>query len=108
MVNDVLSTMPDNFSDHQLTQFSALPTSYAHIFAYKPGDLGQTSVLNHWIETNGNPIRQAVRRVPLPQRNEIRRLLTEMQEKTSFPHQKALGNPILFLYQRRMILFAFA
>ena len=86
VVNDVLSTIPDTFSDHQLTQFSALRSSYAHIFAYKPGDLGRTNVLNHRIETNGNPIRQAVRRVPLPQRDEIRRLLTEMQEKTSFPH----------------------
>ena len=65
VVDDVLSTMPDTFSDHQLTQFSALLTSYAHIFAYKPGDWPNECVESS-DETNGNPIRQAVRRVPLP------------------------------------------
>ena len=106
VVNDVLSTMPDTFSDHQLTQFSVLLTSYAHIFAYKSGDLGRTNLLNHRIETNGNPIRQAVRRVPLPQRDEIRRLLTEMQEKNIIAPSKALGHTLLFLYQRT-VLFTF-
>ena len=98
VVNDVLSTMPDSFSDHQLTQFSALLTSYAHIFAYKSGDLGRTNLLNHRIETNGNPIRQAVRRVPLSQRDEIRRLLTEMQEKNIIaPSKSPWASPIVLV-----------
>ena len=98
VVDDVLSTMSDTFSDHQLTQFSALLTSYAHIFAYKPGYLGRTNVLNHRIETNGNPVRQAVRRVPLPQRDEIKILLTEMQEKYIIaPSKSPWASPIVLV-----------
>ena len=91
VLHDVLSTMPDTFSDYQLAQFSALLTSYAHIFAYKPGDIGRTDVLNHRIETNGSPIHQAVRRVPLPQRDEIKKLLTDMQKKDHCSIKKPLG-----------------
>jgi len=40
VLDDAPSAMPDIFSDHQLTQFSSLLTSYAHIFACKLGDLG--------------------------------------------------------------------
>jgi len=108
VLDDVLSTMQDTFSDYQLAQFSALLTSYAHIFAYKPGDIGRTDVLSHRIETNGNPIRQAVRRVPLPQRDEIKKLLTDMQEKRSLLHRKAPGHLRSFSCQKRMVLFASA
>ena len=84
--------------DYQLAQFSALLTSYAHIFAYKPGDIGRTDVLSHRIETNGNPIRQAVRRVPLPQRDEIKKLLTEMQEKKIIaPSKSPWASPIVLV-----------
>jgi len=98
VIDDVLNTMPDTFSDHQLTLFSALLSSYAHIFAYKHGDLGRTDVLNHRIETSGSPIRQPVRRVPLPQRDEIKRLLTEMQEKNIIaPSKSPWASPIVLV-----------
>jgi len=41
----------------------------------------QNWFVTHQIETSGNPVRQAVRRVPLPKREEVKKLLTEMQEK---------------------------
>ena len=57
--------------------------------------------LNHWIETNGKPIRQAVRRVPLPQKDEIKRLLTEMQEKNTIaPSKSPWASPIVLVLKK--------
>ena len=54
--------------------------------------------MNHRIETNGNPIRQPVRRVPLPQRDEIKKLLTEMQEKNIIaPSKSPWASPIVLV-----------
>ena len=55
--------------------------SFAHIFALKPDDLGRTDVLKRRIETGDTPIRQGVRQLPLPKRDEVKKLLSEMQQK---------------------------
>jgi len=94
----ILGKMPDSLTDHQLRKFSALLTSYSHLFAFKPSDLGRTNVLSHRIETTGKPIRQAVRRVPLPQREEVKRLLTEMQQKEVItPSKSPWASPIILV-----------
>ena len=66
VLNNVLSTMPETLTDHELEQFCAFISSFAHTFATKSDNLGRTSILKHKIEINGNLIRQAVRRLPLP------------------------------------------
>ena len=98
ILGDVLAKVSDAFSEHQLTQLSALLTSYSHVFAVKSGNLGRTNVLTHRIETAGNPVRQAVRRVPLPQREEVKKMLAEMQEKDIIaPSKSPWASPIVLV-----------
>jgi len=66
--------MPDTLTGHQMKQFGALITSFAD-------ELGRTNILKHRIETTSNPIWQGVRRLPLPKRDEVNKLLNKMQEK---------------------------
>ena len=98
ILSSILGAMPNSLTEHQLRQFSALLTSYAHLFALKPDDLGRTNVLSHRIETTGNPVRQAVRRVPLPQRDEIKKMIAEMQEKEIIaPSKSPWASPIILV-----------
>jgi len=68
VLNNIMQNMPTDLNQHQLQQLSALLTHYAHIFAINSDDLGRTNIVSH------KRIRQPVRRVPLPQRDEIKRL----------------------------------
>jgi len=70
--------MPETLTGHKLKQVCALICSFVHIFATKSKDLGRTANLKHKIETSGNPICQAVRRLPLSKWDEVRKLLCEM------------------------------
>ena len=98
VLSNVLSTMPETLTDYELKQFCALISSFAHIFATKSDDLGRTSILKHKIETSGNPIRQAVRRLPLPKRDEVRKLLCEMQQKKIIaPSKSPWASPIILV-----------
>lgn len=73
-------------------------SQYAHIFATNPDNLDRTNVLSHRIDTEGAPIRQGVRRVPLPQREEIRKLLKEMQERDIIvPSKSPWASPIVLV-----------
>jgi len=55
-------------------------------------------MLSHRIETCGGPIRQPVRQVPLPQSDEIKRLLTEMQDKDIItPTKSPWASPIVLV-----------
>jgi len=38
-------------------------------------------LLAHQIETSGKPIWQAVRRIPIPHKQEVKKLLSEMRQK---------------------------
>ena len=77
----VLEKMPDYLTDQELKQFSALLTSYAHLIAVKPNDLGRINMLTHQMEITRKPVRQAVRKIPIPQRQEVKKLLSEMRQK---------------------------
>jgi len=81
ILDSVLSKVSYSFPEYKLAKLCALLTSYSHVFATKSGNLGQTDLLTHRIETRRNPVRQAVRRAPLPKREEVKNLLAEMQEK---------------------------
>ena len=98
ILNKMIERIPANLNDHQAKQFLMVLTKYVHIFADNPNDLGRTNVLSHCIETTGSPIRQGVRRVPLPQRENIKRLLKEMQEKDIVtPSKSPWASPIVLV-----------
>ena len=94
----IMESIPANLTDHEAKQLLTVLTQYAHIFATNSNDLGRTNILSHRIETTGVPIRQGVRRVPLPQREEIRKLIKEMQEKDIIaPSKSPWASPIVLV-----------
>lgn len=67
VVEKLMENVTTDLDHNQQEQVSTLLARYVHIFASKSSDLGCTNVLTHHIEATGAPIRQGIRRVPLPQ-----------------------------------------
>lgn len=98
VVETMMEKIPTSLTDHEAKQPFAVLSQYSHIFATNHHDLGQTNLLSHCIETMGAPIRQGVGRVPLPQREEIRKLIKEMQEKDIIaPSKSPWASPIVLV-----------
>ena len=69
-------------TEEQKKRMYQLVSAYADIFAASPTDYGHTNRLLHSINTGDHPpIRQQVRRLPPYKKEEIRTLLSQMQEK---------------------------
>ena len=67
-------SLPEDISEAQKKQFLALLSQYSEIISSTSEDLGHTTVMQHHIETNNAPpIRQQPRRIPLPQRETVRK-----------------------------------
>jgi len=64
-------------------------------------------VLNHRIKTSGSPIGLPVRRVPLPQRDKVKKLLTEMQEKNIIAPSKSPWALLIVLVPKKDGLLRF-
>jgi len=65
----------------QQEQLYAVLLNYAEVFADDSGDLGKTDKLHHAINTgNALPIWQPARRIPAAQREEVQKLLKEMEK----------------------------
>ena len=76
---DLQHLLPSDLTDKQKEQFFTLMSEYSDV---KAQDLGRTKVLQHHIDTkDATPIRQQARRVPLPHREVIQKLLTDMLTK---------------------------
>ena len=82
--------------------FYHLLLSYADIMAYSISDLGRTDKLQHHIPTgSATPIRQPVRRVPPPRRNEVRKLLKDMLDKEVIePSTSAWASSIVLVQKK--------
>ena len=74
--------------------FLHLLLSYADVFAVSTTDLGRTDKLQHAINTGDSPpTRQPVRRISPHRRDEVRKFLDEMLEKSRGAVEKPLGLP---------------
>ena len=74
-------------------------SEYSDVIAQSPDDLGRTEVLQHHIDTkDAIPIRQQARRVPLPRRETVQKLLQEMY---NISFQEPVGIPNCFSQQER-------
>ena len=73
-----------------------------YVFASSTADLGKTDRLQHSIPTwDTTPIRQPVRRVPPPQREEIRDLLNDMLERNVIePSSSLWASPIILVRKK--------
>ena len=64
--------LPDDITETEKAQFIALLSYYSDVIAVDPEDLGRTTILQHHINTGiSPPIRQPVRRIPLPRRDTV-------------------------------------
>ena len=89
-------------TETQREKFFALLSHYDNVLAKCPEDLGRTSILSHRIETGEvQPIRQQVRRVPLPHRGIVQDLLKDMLEKRVIsPSKSPWASPIVLVKKK--------
>ena len=82
MLWSIVEGTGENLGSAEREHFYGLLLEYSDVFASSDADLGRTGRLKHSIDTMGShPIRQPFRRVPPPQREEMRRLLNDMLER---------------------------
>jgi len=83
-------------------QLFAVLLNNADVFADGPSDLGKTDELYHTINTgNALPIRQPARRLPVAQREEVRKLLREMEEKRIIrPSKSPWASPVVLVKKK--------
>lgn len=86
----------------QKQQLYAVILEYHDVFAFEPGDRGQTKIVQHGIDTgDSRPIRQQVRRIPPIQREEAKKLLKEMlTEKVIRPSSSPWASPIVLVKKK--------
>lgn len=99
---DLQHPLPSNLTNKQKEQFFALMSEYSDVIAQGPDDLGRTEVLQHHIDTkDAIPIRQQARRVPLPRRETVQKLLQEMLTKGIIsPSKSPWVSPIVLVNKK--------
>jgi len=96
------SLIPDNLKDEEKEHLVALLELYSDIIANDEHDLGCTGVLQHTIDTgSATPIRQQVRRLSLPAKEEVKKLLQNMLEKHVItPSTSPWASPIVLVQKK--------
>lgn len=94
--------IPEDITDNEREKLLALLELYMDVIG-SDNDLGCTKVLHHNIDTgSASPIRQPVRRLSLPAKEEVKKLLGEMLQKNLIsPSTSPWASPIV-LVQKRM------
>ena len=92
--------LPKDITETEKAQFIAY---YSDVIAVDPEDLGRTTILQHHIHTGTSPpIRQPVRRIPLPCRDTVHRLLEDMVTKGIIsPSKSPWASPNYFSEEKR-------
>ena len=73
--------IPKDITDDEKEKLLALLELYMHVIG-SDNDLGCTKVLHHNIDTgSASPVRQPVRRLSLPAKEEVKKFLAEMLQK---------------------------
>ena len=74
---------------------------YGDVFACYDNEVGRTDMIQHTIHTEAPPIRQAVHRIPPVKREEVQKLLHEMQEKGVIePSSSPWASPIVLVWKK--------
>ena len=80
----------DKLTHQEQEKLYAVLSHYGDVFADNSEDLGRIDEIQHTIDTGGaSPIRQSAWRIPVAQREEVRKLLREMQEKNVIPPSRS-------------------
>ena len=91
--------LPKDITETEKAQFIAY---YSDVIAVDPEDLGRTTILQHHIHTGTSPpIRQPVRRIPLPRRDTVHQLLEDMVTKVIIsPSKSPWASPIVLVRKK--------
>ena len=94
--------LPEDISETQKNQFLAILSQYSEIISSTLEDLGHTTIMQHHIDTgNSPPIRQQPRRILLPRRETVRKLLDEMLKKGIIsPSKSPWASPIVLVAKK--------
>ena len=94
--------IPKNISEDHREKILALLQLYSDVISCDDYDLGRTGILKHSIDTgNAIPIRQQVRRLPLPAKEKVRQLLKDMMEKKVIsPSKSPWASPIVLVQKK--------
>ncbi len=86
----------ESLDTSQLQQLQELIGEFRDVFSTGKHDLGRTHQVHHRINTgDASPIRQGPRRVPIHYREEVGRLIEEMQtQKVIQPSQSPWASPL--------------
>ena len=101
-IKELTLSLPEDISETQKKQFLALLSQYSEIISGTSEDLGHTTVMQHHIDTgNALPIRQQPRRIPLPRRETVCKLLDEMLKKGIIsPSKSPWASPIVLVAKK--------
>eukprot|EP00731_Ephydatia_muelleri_P002128 Em0001g2128a len=102
MLLSLAETIGAHVSKEEQVQFSNLLLEYGDIFASSSTDLGRTGALKHCIKTgDSNPISQPVRRLPPHRKEQVNKLLHEMQENDIIhPSSSPWASPIVLVQKK--------
>ena len=93
--------IPEDITDDEKEKLLALLELYMDVIG-NDNDLGCTKVLHHNIDTgSASPIRQPVRRLSLPAKEEVKKLLGEMLQKNVIsPSTSPWASPIMLVRKK--------
>ena len=92
-----------DLTEAETEQLRALLASYIDIISTSDADIGRRDKLQHVINTEGSPIKQAPRRLPFNRHQEVREMLDKMlQQQIIEPAHGPWSSPIV-LVKRRMV-----
>ena len=92
----------EKLTESEQEQLYAVLLNYADVFADDSGDLGKADKLQHTINTgDALPIRPPPRRIPAVPREEVRKLLREMEEKRIIrPSKSPWASPVVLVKKK--------
>ncbi len=102
MLWDMVCKSDTELSEAQKQQLFALLLEHADVFASDRNDLGHANAIRHEIDTGTSPpIRQPLRRVPPPGREEMRQLLQDMlQQDVIRPSSSPWASPVVLVKKK--------
>ena len=99
---DQLVSAAKNISDSDKRKLRDLLSQFGDVISTGDRDLGKTSMVFHTIDTGDLvPVRQAARRLPYSQRNEVRELLEDMLGREIIePSKSAWSSPVVLVKKK--------